>query len=50
MSGTIVSSRFSALLRGRKPGKRYHYRVVIENSIGKLVGRDGTFVVPRRRR
>ena len=49
VAGSTSPVSVSALLSGLKAGKRYHYRVVIENSIGKLVGRDRTFVVPRRR-
>lgn len=31
-------------LTGLEPAKRYHYRVVVENKVGKTVGEDATFV------
>ena len=50
IAGSTAPVAVSALLTRLTPGKRYHYRVVIENSAGKLVGADRSFVAPRRRR
>ena len=50
VGGSTVPVSVSALLTRLTPGKRYHYRVVIENDAGKRYGADRSFVVPRRRR
>jgi hypothetical protein len=50
IAGSTTPVAVSALLTRLTPGKRYHYRVVIESDAGKLTGSDRTFVVPRRRR
>lgn len=39
----------SALLTRLTPGRRYHYRVVVENAGGRVFGTDRTFVVPKHR-
>lgn len=44
-----TSLRVSALLTRLTPGKRYHYRVVVESVGGKRAGRDRTFIAPKRR-
>lgn len=49
VAASEVPVTVTALLKRLAPGRRYHFRVVIENFGGRLVGADRTFKVPKRR-
>jgi phosphodiesterase/alkaline phosphatase D-like protein len=43
MKASSSAKSVAALLRGLKPGTRYHFRVVAKNASGTALGKDMTF-------
>jgi phosphodiesterase/alkaline phosphatase D-like protein len=40
------TKRLSVLIKGLKPGRKYHFRLMAKNSAGSVKGRDVTFRTP----